>query len=55
MLDLELLDYQELNFKIAEKYPNVKHHSFTKDELTRIPKLRLQLKNVVMHYLMQVR
>ena len=57
LLDLEPLDYTEVYFKVEEKYdlPLYIMKSLKQDNLSKIPRLRLMLKNAVMHYLIQQR
>lgn len=51
MQDINVLDYQETNFNIADKIPA--QLDLTEAEIKKVPVLRLQMKNAVMHYLLQ--
>ena len=53
MLDLDPLDYTEVYFKTEEKYDLHPHFlkSLRQEQLEKIPKLRLLLKNAVMHHM----
>lgn len=53
MLNLNPLDYQEMNFKFEEKY-RLKYGNLTEEELEKVPKLRLMLKNAVLHHLFEL-
>lgn len=55
MLDLEPLDYHEVNFIVEEKFPRDPERDMplplTDEEKAKVPKLRLLLKNAVLHNL----
>ena len=55
MMDLNLLDYHEVDFNFEEKVQLAPHVELTADEKKRVPELRLILKNAVLHYLSQNR
>jgi len=56
MLDLEPLDYNEVNFKFEENYIlRVGETELTQEERDKVPHLRLILKNAVLHHLFQQR
>ena len=54
MLNLNPLDYQEMNFKFEENY-RLTYGDLTQEELEKVPKLRLMLKNAVLHHLLELR
>ena len=51
MLELEPLDYEEVNWSFEQAYPDLDKKSVTAEQLERVPRLRLHLKNAVMHFL----
>lgn len=49
-----MLDYLETDFNFEEKYPGMTEH-IAKADMEKVPKLRLTLKNAVLHTLVHQR
>ena len=46
------MDYHEVNFKFDEKYELPMGVEITDEERRRIPRLRLNMKNAIMHHIL---
>ena len=52
MLELHPMDYHEVNFKFDEKYVLPFGVTVSEEEKRRVQKLRLNMKNAVMHQIL---